>query len=155
MIINTGLLALVGSDAEVAAIVGHEIGHVVARHKSEQQSQSIIAALGGSVLDVALGSAGAPAVGSQLLTGAYRAGARVGVLLPYARTHENEADRLGLIYMALAGYNPKAALSIWRKLAAYSKGRGGDMTPSILRTHPVDRQRIANIEKHLPVTRPN
>jgi metalloendopeptidase OMA1, mitochondrial len=155
VIINSGLLALVDSDAELAAIVAHEIGHVIARHRSEQQSQSIVAALGGSVLDVALGSAGAPAVSRYLLTGAYRAGAQVGVLLPYARTRESEADRLGLIYMARAGYNPNAAVSIWRKLATYSRGRGGDMIPPILRTHPVDEQRIANIQKHLPEAQPN
>jgi predicted Zn-dependent protease len=150
VIVNTGLLALVGSDAELAAILGHEIGHVMARHGNERQSQFIVAALGGTVLDAALLSSGIPGASRQLLSGAYGTGANVGVLLPYHRTHESEADRLGLIYMARAGYDPKAALTIWRKLAAYSKRRGADMTPPILRTHPVDEQRIANIQKHLP-----
>jgi predicted Zn-dependent protease len=140
----------VGSDAELAAIVGHEIGHVMARHGNERQSQAIVAALGGSVLDAALQTSGIAGVSRQLLTGVYGTGAKVGVLLPYARTHESEADRLGLIYMARAGYDPKAALTVWRKLAAYSKRRGADMIPPILRTHPVDEQRIANIQKHLP-----
>jgi metalloendopeptidase OMA1, mitochondrial len=150
VVVNSGLLALVGNDAELAAIVGHEIGHVMARHGSERQSQAIVAALGGSLLDAALQTSGIPGASRALLTGAYGAGANVGVLLPYARTHESEADRLGLIYMARAGYDPKAALTIWRKLAAYSKRQGADMTPPILRTHPVDEQRIANIQKHLP-----
>ena len=150
VIVNTGLLALVGNDAELAAIVGHEIGHVMARHGSERQSQAIVAALGGSVLDAALQTSGIPGVSRQLLSGAYGTGAKVGVLLPYHRRHESEADRLGLIYMARAGYDPEAALTIWRKLAAYSKRQGADMTPPILRTHPVDEQRIANIQKYLP-----
>jgi predicted Zn-dependent protease len=155
VVVLTGLVALVGSDAELAAIIGHEIGHVVARHAGERYSQSMLAALGGSVLDVAMQSApGLTAASRQLLGRAYGAGTQVGVLLPYARSHESEADRLGLIYMARAGYNPAAALAVWRKLAAYSKRHGADNIPSILRTHPVDEQRIANIQKHLPEALP-
>ena len=151
VIVTTGLLALVGRDAELAAVLGHEIGHVMARHSSEQGSQRVVAALGGSVLDAALRSAGGVTAGSrQLLLGAYGAGAEIGVLLPYSRTHESEADRLGLIYMAGAGYDPSAAVTFWRKMAVHSKRRGADKTPSFLRTHPVDEQRIANIQKHLP-----
>ncbi len=151
MIVTTGLLSLVGSDAELAAIVGHEIGHVMARHAGEQQSRTLVAAVGGSMLDAVLQSAiGFPVGAGYLLTKAYSAGAQVGVLLPYARTRESEADRLGLIYMAPAGYDPNATLSVWRKLVAYSKGRKGDIIPSILRTRPVDEQRIVNIQRHLP-----
>lgn len=149
--VNTGILALTQNDAGMAAVLGHEIAHVTARHGGERMSQSLLVSLGGAALDAGL-AVGTNASTSQrgVIQSAYGAGSQIGVLLPYSRAHESEADRIGLLYMARAGYNPEAAVSFWKRMADYARKHGGAQLPSILRTHPVDEARIKNLEKYMP-----
>jgi predicted Zn-dependent protease len=117
----------------------------VAKHGSERMSQGLLAQLGGVALSTAL--AKEPEKTQQLAMTAFGVGAQVGVLLPFSRTQESEADHLGLIFMAMAGYNPDAAVTFWERMSSQS---GGGKPPEILSTHPSDSTRIANIKKLLP-----
>lgn len=147
--VYTGILPITRDEDGLAVVMGHEIAHALARHGSERMSQGLLAQFGGAALGAAMASK--PAVAQQLAQQAYGAGATVGVLLPFSRTHESEADRIGLILMAKAGYEPGAAVGFWGRMA--QAGGGKDSTPEFLRTHPADAKRIADIEKHLPEAR--
>jgi predicted Zn-dependent protease len=145
VVVNTGLLRIADNDSALATVISHEIAHVVARHGSERMSQALLAQLGGEVLSSALTAQ--PDLTRSLFLQAYGLGAQVGVLLPFSRTQETEADHLGLVFMAIAGYNPEAALRFWERMMAEKEGGS---TPEWLRTHPTDQQRIANIRQVLP-----
>lgn len=149
--VHTGLFRIVKDDAMLATVIAHEIAHVVARHGAERASQGMMVQLGGAALSAGLStqSGMSPAAASTVL-GAYGAGAQMGVILPFSRVQEYEADRIGLIYMARAGYDPRAALRFWKAFREYSRQRGGNQTPVYLRTHPLDDDRIAHLEKLLP-----
>ncbi len=141
-----GLIKLASSDDEIAIVMGHEIAHVTSRHGAERTSQNyaiagvgLLAAIGMEVKDVD------PAKRNMALA-AYGIGSQVGVALPYSRLHETEADSVGLRFAAGAGYNPQAAVSFWKKMAA----QGGAKPPELLSTHPSDATRIANLEKLAP-----
>ena len=141
-----GLIKLASSDDEIAIVMGHEIAHVTSRHGAERTSQNyaiagvgLLAAIGMEVKDVD------PAKRNMALA-AYGIGSQVGVALPYSRLHETEADSVGLRFAAGAGYNPQAAVSFWKKMAA----QGGVKPPELLSTHPSDATRIANLEKLAP-----
>lgn len=142
--IYTGLLPVAQDDAGVAAVIGHEVAHAIARHGGERLSQEILVA----------GATVATVVATQdpnkrnLYAGLLGAGAAVGFLLPYSRLHESEADRMGLIYMAKAGYDPRAAIGLWQRMAA--EGKGKSKPPEFLSTHPADDTRIANLRRWLP-----
>lgn len=149
--VNTGLLPITKDDAGLATIIGHEVAHVAARHGSERMSQGLLAEIGGAAVDVALQAATDLPAGTRGLIGqGYGIGAQVGVLLPYSRLHESEADRIGLLYMARAGYDPSVAVKVWERFAAYNRSRGSSNAISLLSTHPVDEARIATIKKYLP-----
>ncbi len=145
VVVYTGLLTVATTDTELAVVMGHEIAHAVANHGGERLSQGLLVQLGGMGLDYAIQNK--PEATRQLFTQAYATGSNVGVLLPYSRLHENEADRLGLIFMAMAGYDPHTAVSFWQKMSASNKG-----TKPIewLSTHPADSTRIRNIQAQLP-----
>lgn len=130
--VTTSLLALVRNDDQLAAVLGHEVGHVVARHAAERYSNTAVAGVGLSVLQGAAGDYG-QAVGS--IGGL---AAQYGVLLPYSRRDELEADRLGVDYMAASGYKPSEAVALWRLMAAQRQGA----TPEFASTHPSDQTRI-------------
>jgi metalloendopeptidase OMA1, mitochondrial len=150
--IHTGLFKVATDDDMLATVIAHEVAHVVARHGAERVSHGLLAELGGLALDVglAVGTNVSPGARSALL-GAYGAGATVGVILPYSREHEYEADKLGLLYMARAGYDPRSALRFWKAMQAYGeKNRRGNSLPPFLSTHPVDAARIARIESLMP-----
>ena len=140
----TGLLKYLDSEAALAGVIGHEIAHAIARHGNERMSQQLLAATGGLALDVAL--INKPAETRQLFNTAYGVGANLGVLLPYSRLHETEADKLGLIFMAMAGYNPAIAPDFWKRMAAVS----GNKVPEILSTHPSNETRIHDLNKFMP-----
>ncbi|AHF04115.1 M48 family metallopeptidase [Marichromatium gracile] len=144
--INTGILPIARTDAGLATVMAHEIAHVVARHGAEQRSQKMLAGLGAGLLSAVLGAQGVP--GSDLAVQAYGVGARLGVILPYSRAHELEADRLGLFYMARAGYDPREAIAFWQRFQAASRGRAAP--PEFLSTHPVDTTRLAQLRELLP-----
>jgi predicted Zn-dependent protease len=145
--VYTGILPITKDEAGLATVIGHEIAHAVARHGAERISHGMLVQLGGAGLSAALGSdAGAT---GDLVMQAYGIGAQLGVMLPYSRTQELEADELGLLYMARAGYDPREAIAFWKRFAAYNARRGG-RPPEFLSTHPVDRRRIAELERLMP-----
>lgn len=149
--VHTGLFRVVKDDGMLATVVAHEIAHVVARHGAERASQGMMVQLGGAALNAGLSSQSgmSPAAASTVL-GAYGAGAQLGVILPFSRVQEYEADRIGLVYMARAGYDPRSALRFWKAFREYSRQRGGSQVPVYLRTHPLDDDRIAHLERLLP-----
>lgn len=144
IVVYEGLLKLVDSDDELAVVVGHEVAHAVAKHSNERMSQQLLAQYGAAVLDQAV-SGSSTAV--QTVAGTvYGLGAQYGVMLPYSRKHEYEADHMGLILMAMAGYNPDKAVNFWTKMSAASQ----TSVPEIMSTHPSDSNRISEIQKFLP-----
>lgn len=145
VVVYTGILPLTQDEAGLAVVMGHEIAHAIAEHGNERMSQILLTQLGGIALSEALSSQ--PKQTHDLWLGVYGLGAQVGVLLPYSRTHESEADKLGLIFMAMAGYDPNVAVSFWERMAAQKQGQA---PPEFLSTHPSDKTRIADIKKHLP-----
>jgi metalloendopeptidase OMA1, mitochondrial len=145
--INTGILKITQNEAGLATVIGHEIAHAVARHGAERLSQGMLVQLGGSVLGVALG--GESAVTRQVAQQAYGIGTQLGVMMPYSRVHELEADELGLLYMARAGYDPNEAIAFWQRFGDYNRKKGGK-PPAFLSTHPVDAKRIAELQAMLP-----
>lgn len=145
--VYTGILPITKDEAGLATVIGHEVAHAAAHHSAERMSQAIAAQTGGQVLGVA--SAGLdPKVGA-LLQLAYPAAAQLGVLLPYSRLQESEADHVGLMYMAEAGYDPEAAVGFWQRFSEFNQARAGS-TPAFLRTHPMDEDRIQQIRELLP-----
>lgn len=140
-----GILPITQNELGIAVVMGHEIAHAVAKHGSERMTQELAAQLGGVALNVAL--ANKPEQTRTIFQTAYGVTAQVGVLLPYSRTHESEADRLGLIFMSMAGYNPNEAVDFWQRMEALS---GGSSTLAFLSTHPSNKKRIEDIKKHLP-----
>jgi len=145
--IYTGILPITKNEAGLATVMGHEVAHAVARHSAERMSQSLLTQIGGTALAAAIGSDAG--VTRDLVLQAYGLGTQVGVMLPYSRTHELEADRIGLLYMARAGYDPREAIEFWKRFSAYNE-RGGGKPPEFLSTHPVDARRIAQLEAMLP-----
>lgn len=146
--VYTGILPITQDEAGLAAVIGHEVAHASAHHGAERMSQAMALQTGGQLAGVAI-SAADPRW-QQIFALAYPAAAQVGVLLPYSRLQESEADRIGLTYMARAGYRPEASIEFWQRFAAYNRARGGQQTPEFLRTHPLDERRIADLQKWLP-----
>ncbi|MEZ5015094.1 MAG: M48 family metalloprotease [Chitinophagales bacterium] len=140
IVVYTGILPVTKDDNGLAVVLGHEISHAVARHGNERMSQGLLAQTGYVALDVALSNK--PTETRNLLLTAVGVGTTVGVLLPFSRTQESEADRLGLIFMAAAGYDPHAAVDFWKRMAAQ-----GTNIPEFLSTHPSDEHRIKDIEE--------
>jgi predicted Zn-dependent protease len=145
--VNTGILPITKDEAGLATVVGHEVAHAVARHGAERMSHGMLVQLGGAGLSAALG-ADAGATG-DLIMQAYGLGSQLGVMLPYSRTQELEADELGLLYMARAGYDPRQAIGFWKRFAAYNAERGG-APPEFLSTHPLDQRRITALQLAMP-----
>jgi predicted Zn-dependent protease len=145
VVVYTGILPLTKNEQGLAVVLGHEIAHAIAEHGNERMSQEMIAQFGGSALSELLKSK--PAETQQLWMGVFGAGAQYGVLLPYSRTHESEADHLGLIFMAMAGYDPNGALDFWQRMAATNKGKA---PPEFMSTHPADETRISQIQQNIP-----
>ena len=145
--VHTGITPFAKNEAGLAAIIGHEVGHAVARHGGERMSHAILLGLAGEL--VAQGMIEGKA-NRELFRAGYGAGSAVAVTLPFSRSHELEADRMGLLYMARAGYDPREAINFWRRFAnAASKGKR-KKPPEFLSTHPADKKRISQIEKYLP-----
>lgn len=145
--IFTGILPLTQDEAGLATVIGHEVAHAVAGHGAERASEAMAMQLGGVLLGVAIQDRTAQT--QQLITQAYGLGTQLGRALPHGRGQESEADYMGLLYMARAGYNPEAAVSFWQRFAAYG-AQQGNQVPWFLSTHPVKEQRIQNIQGWLP-----
>jgi predicted Zn-dependent protease len=138
-----GMMQLASTDDQLAAVLGHEVGHVVGRHAAERASQQMGAGLGAQVLGGVLGNQG---FGSpQQISQVFGLGAQYGVVLPYSRNNELEADLLGIDYMVRAGYNPRQAITLWQNMAAEGGARG----PAFMSTHPNPASRIVEIERYI------
>ena len=146
VVVYTGILPICRDDAGLAVVLSHEIAHAVANHAAERMSQSMLLNLGGALVAALTGSS-SPYTTRALLD-LYGLGANLAVMLPYSRMQEEEADRLGLIFMAVAGYDPRAALDFWQRMSKAVKGRG--RPPEFLSTHPSDETRIRKIREFMP-----
>ena len=144
--VYTGILPITLDEAGLAAVLGHEVSHAIARHGAERLSQDLLVQVGLTGTMAALSKGDPKTV--QNVGGLLGAGAAVGLLLPWGRAQESEADHLGLIYMAKAGYDPHAARDLWIRMAESSKG--GGRPPEFLSTHPSEATRIKQIEGWLP-----
>lgn len=145
VVVYTGIMPVCRDENGLAVVLGHEISHAIANHGSERMSEQLLAQMGGAALSVAL--AKKPTETQALWMQAYGVGAQYGALLPYSRTQESEADHLGLIFMAMAGYDPNHAVTFWERMA---KSSSGEKPPELLSTHPSDESRIAKIKQELP-----
>jgi predicted Zn-dependent protease len=145
VVVYTGLMPIAQNESGLAVVMGHEIAHAIARHGSERMSQGLLVEFGGMALNEAL--ANKPQQTKDLFMKSYGLGTQLGVLLPYSRVHENEADHMGLIFMAMAGYNPNEAVSFWERMSAANKG---PRPIELLSTHPADSTRISNIKHLIP-----
>jgi predicted Zn-dependent protease len=140
----TGILPYTKNADGMAVVMGHEIAHAVARHGNERMTQQLLVVAGGMALTEFVKAK--PSETQNIFLNVFSVGAQVGILLPYSRKHEYEADRLGLIFMAMAGYNPEEAVEFWTRMSEM----GGTKPPQFLSTHPSDMNRIANMKKCLP-----
>jgi len=144
IVVYTGILPVTQDEEGLAVVIGHEVAHAIANHGGERLSQTLLIQMGERSLAHAMEKK--PAETKQILMTAYGAGAQLGLLLPYSRTHEYEADHIGLVLMALAGYDLHAAPHFWERMSKASRGA----PPEFLSTHPATKNRIDNIEKLIP-----
>jgi len=149
--VNSGMFAVAENQDQLAAVLGHEIGHVVFRHANERASTSTLADTGLNVVNAYVG-ANASAQTSTLVMSALGLGTQVGVLLPFSRKHESEADAYGQQLMAKAGFDPAAAVDLWRNMDAASQGQ---RPPQWLSTHPDPTNRIARLQQATPALTPS
>lgn len=145
VVFYTGILPVCRDEEGIAVVMGHEVAHAIAEHGAERMSQQMLTQLGVGALSVALRDK--PQQTQAMWMGAIGAGAQIGVLLPFSRTHESEADKLGLVFMAMAGYNPNSAAPFWQRMSAMT---GGQSQPEFMSTHPSNETRIADITAYLP-----
>jgi predicted Zn-dependent protease len=145
IVVYTGLLPITQNEAALAVVVGHEIAHALAHHGNERMSQATVQQLGGQALSVAIANKSAAA--QNILLSAYGIGSNVGALLPFSRKQELEADRYGLIFSAMAGYNPQEAIPLWERMKAAA---GSSKPPEILSTHPAEDTRIQKLRELMP-----
>lgn len=145
VVVYTGILPVTKDEAGLAVVMGHEIAHAIAEHGNERMSQQLLQQVGAVGLMVAMKEE--PAQTQALWLSVYGVGTTVGIMLPYSRTQESEADHLGLIFMAMAGYDPHAAPEFWKRMAA---SKQGGQPPEFLSTHPSDQTRINDITSWIP-----
>jgi len=142
--VYTGILPIMKNEAGMAAVLGHEVAHAVARHGGERMSQQMAVGAVQKLAEEGLGNTSAQT--RKFALGALGVGTQYGVLLPYSRTHELEADQLGLTYMAKAGYDPREAVRLWERM----RDAGGSKPPEFMSTHPSEDRRITQLEEFMP-----
>ena len=145
IVVYTGILPVAQNEAALAVVVGHEVAHAVLKHGAERMSQGLVQQFGGVALAAAVSSK--PAETQNLFMQAYGVGSNVLGVLPHSRNQELEADHYGLIYTALAGYNPKEAIPLWQRMQQLA---GGSKPPEFLSTHPNEENRIAKLQEYMP-----
>jgi predicted Zn-dependent protease len=145
IVVYTGILPVTQNEAALAAVMGHEVSHALLQHGNQRMSQGLLQQLGGVALAVAV--ANKPQETQTLFNTAYGVGTTVGVMLPFSRKHELEADRYGLIFTAMAGYNPQEAIGLWERMEKLSAGQ---KPPEFLSTHPAEGRRIDQLNKYMP-----
>ena len=141
----TGIMPICRDENGVAVVMGHEVAHAIANHGRERMSQGLMQQMGGVALNVAL--INQPSETQMLYQQAFGVASTVGVMLPFSRLHESEADRMGLIFMAMAGYDPAEAPLFWERMAALSAGQE---PPEFLSTHPSNQRRISELNALVP-----
>ncbi|MCH8318165.1 MAG: M48 family metallopeptidase [Bacteroidetes bacterium] len=144
VVVYSGLMPVAKDETGLAVVMGHEIAHAIARHGNERMSQMLLVQMGGIGLSVAMSEK--PEKTQAIFQTAYGVGAVAGMMLPFSRKHEAEADKMGLVFMALAGYDPSKAVDFWERMAANKSGS----IPEFLSTHPSDKTRINKIKAFLP-----
>jgi predicted Zn-dependent protease len=144
VVVYTGLLPITQNETALAIVMGHEIAHAIAKHGNERMSQGMLQQMGGMALDVALSKK--PEETRNLFLMSYGIGSQVGAMLPWSRQQETEADQYGLIFAAIAGYNPQEAIPFWQRMSA----AGGSGTPEFLSTHPSDATRMRKLKQFMP-----
>ncbi len=144
IVVYEGLLPITKTESALAIVLGHEVAHAVAKHSAERMSQQLIANYGSQALGAILSGTGTAT--QNLAQTVYGLGANYGVMLPYSRKDESEADQMGLIFAAMAGYDPSVAVDFWKRMAQV-----GSQTPEFMSDHPSDARRIAAIQKNLPM----
>ena len=149
VVVYTGLLPITKTEAGMAVVIAHEVAHALARHGAERMSDQMVASVGTAAAAVALSAtvSGRSRAYLPAMMAALGAGATVGYILPMSRAQESEADRIGLVLMALAGYDPREAIGLWERMRAASSGK---KQAEWLSTHPADTTRIADIRRWLP-----
>lgn len=143
--VYTGILPVTQDDTGLAVVLGHEIAHAIAEHGNERMSQELLRQAGAVSLMVAMNNK--PTQTKALWLGIYGAGTQLGIMLPYGRTQESEADHLGVIFMAMAGYDPHAAPEFWQRMSSV---REGEAPPEFLSTHPSDETRMKDLNSWIP-----
>jgi len=143
IVVYTGILPIAKNEAGLAAIMGHEVAHALANHGQQRMSAGMLQQIGAVGLNVALQND----ENLELYNQAYGVTTQVGGMLPFSRSHETEADSIGIILMAIAGYNPEEAPEIWKRMSAQS---GGQAPPEFMSTHPSNDSRIANLTAQVP-----
>ena len=144
IVVYEGLMKIAQTDDELAVVLGHEVAHAVAKHSNERMSQQLAAQYGAKILTASLSDKSQTV--QKLATNVYGLGAQYGLMLPFSRRHESEADYMGLVFMTIAGYDPSVAINFWKKMSAGSKGQ----IPEFMSTHPSDATRINALYKALP-----
>lgn len=144
VVVYSGIMPIAQDEAGLAVIMGHEVAHAIAQHGSERMSQGLLQQAGGVTLSVLMSNK--PQQTQQIFNTAYGVTTTAGLMLPFSRKHESEADEMGLIFMAMAGYDPSAAVPFWQRMAA----KGGSSTPEFLSTHPAPGTRVENLRKLIP-----
>ena len=145
----SGILPVCQTDAGVAVVMGHEIAHAIANHGQERLNQQLINQLGGIGLAIAVKKQ--PERTKQMALTAFGLGSQLGVILPFSRKHESEADRIGLIFMSMAGYNPREAPKFWQRMKNETTKKGGSRkAPEFLSTHPLPDTRIQALNAMMP-----
>jgi len=147
VVVYSGILPVTQNESGLAVVMGHEIAHAIANHGNERMSQGLATQLGGIGLAVALREKSSQV--QQIFMGAFGVGTALGVMLPFSRLHEAEADEIGLVLMTMAGYNPEDAINFWERMSASSKGA----PPEFLSTHPSHETRIKLIREKIPAVK--
>lgn len=143
VVVYTGILPVTKDETSLALVMGHEIAHAIARHGNERMSQGLAVQGAGMTLQVMASQK--PNLAKDLLLQSFGIGTQLG-MLAYSRNHESEADKMGLVFMAMAGYDPRSAPEFWKRMAA----QGGAKPPEFLSTHPNDERRVADLEAYMP-----
>ncbi len=146
--VYTGILKVAQTDAGLATVLSHEVGHATARHGGERITAGLLSQIGAVGLAAALGGSGMDPNLTYGIMQAYGLGVQVGGILPFSRSQESEADRIGLIYMARAGYDPRESVLFWQRMAEATKN--SQRPPEFLSTHPDNGTRVANLQRHMP-----
>lgn len=144
VVVYSGLLPVTRNEAALAIVIGHEIAHSIAKHSNERMSQALIQQMGGMALEVALSQK--PQETQDLFLATYGIGSQVGAMLPWSRQQETEADQYGLIFSAMAGYDPREAIPFWQRMSE----AGGESPPEFLSTHPSDETRLRKLTQFMP-----